>query len=78
MDNLKIKEEIVPNINDDKNFIENNMNKIEKDILYSELIENISDDVIYNCSSCRMQIEIIDGEKGYCEHCESIVFIEKA
>ena len=78
MNKLKIKEDL-DQVKSDKYIIEDkNMYKIDEDILNSELMENSSEETIYNCSSCRMQVDIINGDKGYCEQCESIVFIEKA
>lgn len=78
MNKLKIKEDLDQD-NSDKYIIEDkNMYKIDEDILNVELMENSSEETIYNCSSCRMQVDIINGDKGYCEQCESIVFIERA
>jgi DNA-directed RNA polymerase subunit RPC12/RpoP len=78
MNKLKIKEDL-DQVKSDKYIIEDkNMYIIVEDILNSELMENSSEETIYNCSSCRMQVDIINGDKGYCEQCESIVFIERA
>jgi DNA-directed RNA polymerase subunit RPC12/RpoP len=78
MNKLKIKKDL-DQVKSDKYIIEDkNMYKIDEDILNSELMENSSEETIYNCSSCRMQVDIINGDKGYCEQCESIVFIERA
>lgn len=78
MNKLKIKEDSDQD-NSDKYIIEDkNMYKIDEDILNSELMENSSEETIYKCSSCRMQVDVVNGDKGYCEQCESIVFIERA
>jgi DNA-directed RNA polymerase subunit RPC12/RpoP len=78
MNNLKIKEDFDRDKSDKYIIEDKNMYKIDEDILNSELMENSSEETIYNCSSCRMQVDIINGDKGYCEQCESIVFIERA
>jgi len=37
------------------------------------------DDSIYTCHSCRNPVDYdINGKEGYCDFCESVVFIEKA
>jgi DNA-directed RNA polymerase subunit RPC12/RpoP len=78
MNNLKINEDFDLDKSDKYIIEDKNMYKIDEDILNSELMENSSEETIYNCSSCRMQVDIINGDKGYCEQCESIVFIERA
>lgn len=71
------KEDLDVNTSDKYLREDKNMYIIEEDIINSELMETTSEEIIYKCFSCRMQVDIIDGEKGYCEQCESIVFIEK-
>jgi len=80
MNKLKVKEDL-DQVKNDKYIIEDkNMYKIDEAILNGELIDNIynnDEEMIYKCSCCRMQVDVVNGDKGYCEHCESIVFIER-
>jgi hypothetical protein len=74
----KIREDLIPIIYKKSKLVEKTMTKIVDDILRTELIDNNDEDTIYKCCSCNMQVDVVDGETGFCDHCESIVFIEKA
>jgi hypothetical protein len=73
----KIKEDLIPIIYRKSKLINMSMTKFVDDLLRSQLTENVSDEIIYRCCSCCQPIEIVDGVTGYCDHCESIVFVEK-
>ena len=74
----KIREDLIPIIYKKSKLTDKSMTDYVDDILRTELIEDTSDEAIYNCCSCRMQVATVDGNKGYCDHCECIVFVEKA
>jgi len=71
-------EELNPKVIGMPSIIDNNRDEIDEEILYSEFFNYSSEETIYKCSSCRMQVDVVNGDTGFCEHCESIVFIEKA
>ena len=76
MNNNKIKKDLIPIINNKFKFEEKIMSKFVEEILRTQLI-NDDDEPEYCCSNCRMQVEVADGVTGYCEHCESVVFVER-
>jgi hypothetical protein len=51
------------------------MTDIVDELLRPQLVE--AKDDIYTCHSCKCEVEIVFGNKGYCEFCESVVFIDK-
>lgn len=56
---------------------ETNMNNIIDELLDTNLDYNKDKELDYCCCSCRVRVEIIDDNKGFCEFCECEVFIEK-
>jgi DNA-directed RNA polymerase subunit RPC12/RpoP len=55
------------------------MTDIVDTLLRPQLVEGTSDNAIYKCHSCKTEIDIVvEDDKGYCDHCESVVFVDKA
>jgi DNA-directed RNA polymerase subunit RPC12/RpoP len=77
MNNNKIKKDLIPIKNNKFKFEEKIMSKFVEEILRTQLINDDDDETVYCCSNCRMQVEVADGVTGYCEHCESVVFVER-
>jgi DNA-directed RNA polymerase subunit RPC12/RpoP len=78
MYNKKIKEDLIPIIINKFKSEEKIMSKFVEKILNPKLTNDADDDEpVYCCSNCRMQVEVADGVTGYCEHCESVVFVER-
>lgn len=72
----KIKEDLIPIIYKKSKIINKTMTKLVDEILRNQLIEYVSEEIVYRCCSCCMPVAIVDGVTGYCDHCESVVFIE--
>ncbi len=72
----KIREDLIPIIYQKAKLIDKSMTEFVDEILRSELIED--DEAIYHCGKCLMQTETFDNKTGYCNHCECVVFVEKA
>jgi hypothetical protein len=73
-----IMKDLNPKVIEKTSLIDNKIDEIDEEILYREFFENSFEDGVYICSSCLMQVDVVNGDKGFCEHCESVVFIEKA
>ena len=77
MSNNKIKEDLSPITNNKFKFEEKIMSKLFKEILNPKSKNDADDEPVYCCSNCRMQVDVADGVTGYCDHCESVVFVER-
>jgi len=73
----KIKDDLIPVIYKKSKIQGKPMTDIVDDILRSFLIDDEADISRYRCRSCFMEVEVVDGTIGYCDHCESVVFIDK-
>lgn len=54
------------------------MTDIVDELLRPQLVEDTPDTIVYTCHSCKSEVDIVFNDKGYCEYCESVVFVDKA
>jgi len=73
----KISEDLIPIIYRKSKLVAKTMTRFVDDLIRPILIENDSEEVIYFCCSCRIQVSETDGKRGFCDNCESEVFVEK-
>lgn len=73
----KIREDLIPVIYRKSKLVDKTMTRFIDDLIRPILIENDSEDITYFCCSCRMQVSETDGNTGFCDNCESEVFVEK-
>ena len=75
----KISEDLIPVIYRRSKLESKTMTRFIDDLIRPILIENesVSEEINYYCCSCRMRVSETDGEKGFCDNCESEVFVEK-
>ena len=57
--------------------LDKTMTDFVDDILRSQLVEDVPDNSIYVCCSCNAEVDCIEEDKGYCDFCESVVFVKK-
>jgi hypothetical protein len=72
----KIKDDLIPILYKKAKLKDKTMTDIVDDLLRSQLTED--DTANYSCCSCRMPVDTVEEGKGYCDHCECIVFVEKS
>ena len=73
----KIRDDLIPKIYRKAKLQNKPMTNYVNDILSSILVEENNDNAIYVCCSCRAEVTSVEGNKGYCDFCESVVFVEK-
>lgn len=73
----KIKEDLIAVIHRKAQIVGKSMTDIVDEILRSQLM-TVEDTTRYTCHNCRTEVDVIDGNKGYCDYCETIVFVDKA
>jgi len=75
----KISEDLIPIIYKNSKLLAKTMTKYVDDLIRPMLVEDDKEEeeVTYCCSSCRMVVNVADGDKGFCDNCESPVFVDK-
>lgn len=74
----KIKDDLIVIIYRKAKLLGKSMTQIVDEILRPELTDQeIKDDALYSCHSCKSQVDIVFDNKGYCEFCESVVFVDR-
>ena len=75
----KIKDDLIPIIYRKAQITSKSMTDIVDDLLRPQLVDDTPDNSIYKCHSCKTEVDIVVSDnKGYCEHCESVVFVDKS
>jgi hypothetical protein len=73
----KIRKDLIPILYKKSKIADIPMTDYVDELLRSQILEVKEEDERYFCCSCRMQVEIVGDGKGYCDHCECVVFVEK-
>jgi|GEM_PF-1934022 len=74
----KIKDDLIGILYRKAQITGKSMTDIVDKLLRPQLVEETPDDATYSCHNCRTEVDIvIEDSKGYCEHCESVVFVDK-
>lgn len=74
----KIKDDLIAIIYRKARIMGKAMTDIVDELLRPQLVEDTPDTIVYTCHSCKSEVDIVFNDKGYCEYCESVVFVDKA
>lgn len=72
----KIKEDLIPKLFRKAKLNDKSMTDVVDDLLRVQLVND--DSIMYKCCSCMKPVDTVEDDKGYCEHCECVVFVQKA
>lgn len=75
----KIKDDLISVLYRKAQLLNKSMTEVVDEMLRPLLIESSTDENKYTCHNCKTEVEIVvEDSQGYCDHCESVVFIDKS